>query len=249
MYNAEKFDIMSIDEKHRYFMDSCGKLRRKGVFKLWKDLAEILDVSPNSISGAKNMNPDYLTSSLLVKLEDLLSSSGESSILISNFTNSNVVGNGQLHVNSPQPPESPEEQSPDEDMVPVIPTNLYKESEVNIVEYINDNEENVQWSPAVQQFPKTDVFYTVQTMAMYPHLHQGDILALKAVKRSTPIVNGELYAVDSVDLGILVRFIYDRGDRIELRGSESSDRFEPIFIDKADVYNIFRVVGLIRTNI
>lgn len=160
-----------------------------------------------------------------------------------------ATGQGRINNYGLPPQITPAEPDSEEDLIPVIPTNLYKEADVNIVEYINDEENVVPMSPAVQQFPKTDMFYSVQTMAMYPHLHQGDILALKAVKKKTPIVNGELYAVDSIDLGILVRFIYDRGDRIELKGSEKADRFESFFIDKEDIYNIFRVVGLIRTNI
>ena len=170
----------------------------------------------------------------------------ERSVQISNFSHSNVVGHGQININSSQ---SIDDQEQEENMVPVIPTNLYKETDVNIVDYINDEDNDIQLSPAVQQFPKTDLYYTVQTMAMYPHLHQGDIVALKTVKRWTPIVNGELYAIDTIDLGILVRFAYDRGDKIELRSSEDEKRFESFTIEKNDIYNIFRVVGLIRTNI
>lgn len=207
-------------------------------------LADRLGVHINTIqnweSGKRIPNTKYTMLCNVLREED------SHAVTISHFSHSNVVGQGQMSVGSHS---QVDEQLQEEDMVPVIPTNLYKESEVNIVEYINDEENDIHHSPAVQQFPKTDLYYTVQTMAMYPHLHQGDILALKEVKRKTPIVNGELYAVDTVDLGILVRFVYDRGEQIELRGSEKADRFEPFFLDKEDIYNMFRVVGLIRTNI
>lgn len=208
-------------------------------------LADLLGVHINTVqnweSGKKIPNTKY---PILCKMLNEM----ESKVEISHFSHSNVAtGQGQININGMQQPDDQEQ--PEEDLVPVIPTNLYKEADVNIVEYIQDVDNVVQMSPAVQQFPKTDMFYTVQTMAMYPHLHQGDILALKALKKRTPIVNGELYAVDTVDLGILVRFIYDRGDKIELKGSEKSDRFESFFINKDDIYNYFRVVGLIRTNI
>lgn len=177
----------------------------------------------------------------------MLNNADSHAISITHSPHTNVAtGQSQININSPQ---CAEEQTQEEDMVPVIPTNLYKESDVNIMEYMENEENEFTTSPAVQQFPKTDLFYTVQTMAMYPHLHQGDILALKAVKKRTPIVNGELYAVDTVDLGVLVRFIYDRGEQIELRGSEKADRSESFFLNKDDIYTIFRVVGLIRTNI
>lgn len=138
----------------------------------------------------------------------------------------------------------------DNSMVPVIPQNLYKETEVNILDYVTNPEEDVQMAHPVQQFPKTTCYYQVQTKAMFPLFYQGDILALKVISKSAPIVNGEVYAIDSNELGIIVRLAYDRGDHIEMRSpKEVEERFEPFAIDKKDIYNIFRVVGLIRTNI
>ena len=219
-----------------------------------EDLAYFWDVAKSFISQVENGKsklPDDKLTELLNNDKGwdvcMLVSDDEPKVEISHFSHSNVAtGRSQININGSM---QPEEQLQEEDMVPVIPTKLYKESDVNILEYVNDEDNNVHMTPAIQQFPKTDMFYTVQTMAMYPHLHQGDILALKALKKSTPIVNGELYAIDTVDLGILVRFIYDRGDKIELKGSEKDDRFESFFLDKEDIYNYFRVVGLVRTNI
>lgn len=246
MYNTDKFDRMTLDEKHEFFMESYGKLRKLGVIRKWYEFAELLDVSANSISGAKNKNPDYLTSSLLAKVDDALSSYGDQSITITHSPHTNVAtGHGQIAIGSAQE----DVPIPDEDMIPVIPMKLYKEADVNILEYVQDEGNDVQMTPAIQQFPKTDCIYSVQTMAMYPHLHQGDLIALKAIPKDKPIVNGEMYAVDTKDLGILVRFAYDRGDRIELRNSDEAKRFEPFFLSKADIYTIFRVVGMIRTNI
>lgn len=133
------------------------------------------------------------------------------------------------------------------EMVPVIPENLYKEVNVDILEYLSDGEHRIRTSPAVQQFPRTTCFYVVHTIAMYPHLHEGDILALKALPPTAPIVNGELYAVDTSDLGLVIRFAYDRGDCIEMKSSQ--ERFETFKIKKDSIYSVFRIVGLIRSNI
>lgn len=132
-------------------------------------------------------------------------------------------------------------------MIPVIPENLYKEVNVDILEFLRNGENKFRTTPAVQQFPKTTCFYVVHTIAMYPHLHEGDVLALKALPPTAPIVNGELYAVDTSDLGLVIRFAYDRGDCIEMRSSQ--ERFESFEIKKETVYSIFRIVGLIRSNI
>lgn len=224
-----EFDVKSVREAHNLTQQM---------------LADLMSVHINTV---QNWEKQCRMPDAKYKLLCRLLGDNENQAHISHFTHSNVnVGPGQININGQR---IVDDQSQGGSMVPVIPTNLYKENDVNILEFINDEDNVVPLSPAVQQFPKTDLFYTVQTMAMYPHLHQGDILALKAVKRETPIVNGELYAVDTIDLGILVRFTYDRGEQIELRGSEDEHRFEPFFVKKQDVYNIFRVVGLVRTNI
>ena len=133
------------------------------------------------------------------------------------------------------------------DMVPVIPENLYKEVNVDILEYLRDGAHKVRTTPAVQQFPSTTCFYVVHTIAMYPHLHEGDILALKALPPTAPIVNGELYAVDTSDLGLVIRFTYDRGEYLEMKAQQ--ERFESFQIRKESIYSVFRIVGLIRSNI
>lgn len=239
---------MELKDKVRIIEESIRTLQARGIIKTQEDFAELIHVNPKSLSAAKKGNKDYCTDSLVGKIQAYMNDI-DRNISIAHSPINVATGQGRINNYGLPPQITPAEPDSEEDLIPVIPTNLYKEADVNIVEYINDEENVVPMSPAVQQFPKTDMFYSVQTMAMYPHLHQGDILALKAVKKKTPIVNGELYAIDSIDLGILVRFIYDRGDRIELKGSEKSDRFESFFIDKEDIYNIFRVVGLIRTNI
>ena len=233
---------MELQDKVRIIEESIHILQARGIIKTQEDFAEILHVNPKSLSAAKK---GYCTDSLVGKIQAYMADL-DRNISINYSPNSNIAtGQSQINIGASQTAE----EHLQEDMVPVIPTNLYKEADVNIMEYMENEDNEFTTRPAGQQFPKTDLFYTVQTMAMYPHLHQGDILALKAVKKRTPIVNGELYAVDTVDLGVLVRFIYDRGDKIELKGSEKTDRFESFFLNKEDIYTIFRVVGLIRTNI
>ena len=133
------------------------------------------------------------------------------------------------------------------DMVPVIPENLCKEVNVDIRKYLKKGEHRIRTSPAVLQFPTTTCFYVVQTVAMYPHLHEGDILALKVLPSNAPIVNGELYAVNCSELGLIVRFAYDRGDSLEMRAQQ--ERFESFRIMKDTIYSVFRIVGLIRSDI
>lgn len=232
--------------KQQILNDAYNTLRIAGIIKTWKDFAELLDINKTCLSAAKNGQEQYLTDSLISKVTTLMDFYKESKGI--QISHSNIAtDHSQITVESK---DKEKESNVQLEMVPVIPQNLYKETDVNILEYVTDEDSDVQMSPAVHQFPSTTCYYQVVTSAMYPHFHQGDILALKKLDRTAPIVNGEVYAIDTVNLGILVRFAYDRGDRIEMRSTpESEKRFETFFIDKKDIFTIFRVVGLLRTNI
>ena len=225
--------------------DSYNDLRARGIVKTQGEFARMLGITERSLSAAKHGKPGYCTDAMAERVLAMVRKYDKDISIVQSPHSNVATGNSTITISSPEG----EKQDITEDMIPVIPTNIYKESDVNIVEYINDEDNDVQMTPAVQQFPKTTCFYSVQTMAMYPHFHQGDILALKVIRRQAPIVNGEVYAVDTKDLGILIRFVYDRGDSIEMRNSEQTNRFESFLIKKEDIYNIFRVVGMIRTNI
>ena len=236
MDNSTKIQIL--DDAYRTALAS-------GIVKNKKEFANYVGVDRSGLSAAMNGNEKYLTDSLIAKV---ISAMNHPNVNISHSPNTNVAtGQSQITIETDQ--RRPADNQ-DVDMIPVIPQNLYKESDVNILEYVTDEDADVQMSPAVQQFPSTTCYYQVVTSAMFPHFHQGDILALKAISRSAPIVNGEVYAIDTKELGILVRFAYDRGDSVEMRSTpERQDRFESFLIHKSDIYTIFRVVGLIRTNI
>lgn len=232
-------------QKIDFVKSALTSLKLKGIIKNQAEFAELLGVNSTCLSAAINGNERYLTDNLLSKVASL-TREYQTNISLNHSPNSQVVS-GNNNIVSPQRSSLPHDND-ETQLVPIIPTNIYKETDINTLEYINEND--VQMSPAVQQFPKTTCFYVVNTMAMYPHFHQGDILALKRISKNVPIVNGEVYAVDTIELGILFRFVYDRGDHIELRSDKQNmEHYESFRVPKADIYNLFRIVGLIRTNV
>lgn len=239
--------MLTTQEKISIIKDSFNTLRARGIVKTQGDFARILNISERTLSAAKHGADGYCTENLIEKIQAIMAEH-DRQISISHSPHTNVAtGQGQITIEADA---GKTEVTSDVEMIPVIPQNLYKETNVNILKYVTDEDADVQMSPAVQQFPSTTCYYQVATIAMYPHFHQGDILALKAINKNVPIVNGEVYAIDTIDLGILVRFAYDRGDKIEMRPTnERSDHFEPFFIPKDQIYTIFRIVGLIRTSI
>lgn len=219
---------MDFDDRVVIFNDSFSELRARGIVKNYTEFAQFVGSSKNTISAAKNGNPDFLTDSLVGKIQDAM-------------RKADIMTEEQPAIPHSHP-------HGDSHLVPVIPYKLYNETGVDILKYISDPESSdVQRSKAIAQFASTSCYYFVNTSAMQPHFFPSDLLALKEVNKNAPIVNGESYLINTYDLGIILRFVYDRGDELELRSN--TDRYESFLIKKESIVNIFRVIGLIRTNI
>lgn len=228
------FTDTTIDNKVQYLNSCYQKLRAEHAVKSWSDFADILLVNRSVLSSAKNGNPKALTDSLISKVQGLMARYEEKE----DRANVHAAQNSPMMLSHAEPAN----------MVPVIPYKLYNEVGVNVLDYINDTRNvDVQRSQAIAQFASTSCYYFVNTTAMQPHFYPSDLLALKEVSREAPIVNGEAYLVNTLDLGVILRYIYDRGDHIELHST--AERFEHFNVPKDDIVNLFRVIGLIRTNI
>ncbi len=74
----------------------------------------------------------------------------------------------------------------------------------------------------------------------------GDVVALKDIKRSGIVINGNVYVIDTFSMGLVFRVVIDRGDSFECRALGDSDRYKVFFIPKNDVIRVFRLKGLFR---
>lgn len=191
--------------------------------------------------------PEYTLRNILQGKVQKISEKVAEAIVVT-FTKYNklwlLTGEGPMMGTAADPlPSAPQ---PGPVTVPIIPHKLYNETQVDVLNYLSNPANNVPFSEAVPHFPTFDCYYYVNTSAMEPHFYPSDLLALKKVSPSAPIVNGEAYLINSFELGIILRFVYDRGDQIEL--CSSSERYESFFIKKSDIVAILRIIGLVRTN-
>lgn len=226
---------MSFEDKMMIFSDSFTSLRARGIIKTYQDFAELLDVSKNSISAAKNGNEEYLTENLISKIKGLMKQYD---------TEKHVDGYGE--------PKTKEMTLRDEQgihLVPTIPYKAYKEIGVDLQEYLNSQSPDLHMSPSIAQFARTDCHYFVGSDAMLPHLHQSDVLALKRMPDQAQVINGEIYVVNSRYNGLIARFVYDDGDHLILKASDEQTRYTPMRLPKDDIFGLYRVLGLVRTNI
>lgn len=131
--------------------------------------------------------------------------------------------------------------------IPVIPADLYNEPEVDVYEYILDQETDME--PAVKQFPKTDMYYRIKSRAMENYICSGDILALTAYPQGQErIVPGDPYVVDTNTNGLVTRLLYNHPDGFLAR-SHNPERYPDFVITREEILRIYRIVGLLRINV
>lgn len=215
---------------HNMTIAECFEwLRHKKIVKTQEDFANLIPANRSTISRAMSGDSRCNTASLIHK----------ANMVVARYMDT---------------PEDTTQREMDtlgagyeDNLVPIIPYRLYKEREVNIYDYITNPDNIVQRTAPVTQFPTTDCYYFVNDYAMQPHFHPSDVLALKKVATSAPIINGEVYVLNTSELGLIIRYVYDKGETLEL--VSSLDRYTPFEIPKEQIYSIFRIVGLMRTNI
>lgn len=220
---------MDFAEKMRIFNDSFQSLRAKGVIKTYQDFAEMLGVSKNSVSAAKNGNETYLTDSLISKIQGLVSEQEKS--LVTNEE-------GDLSAFA----------APYKNMrcVPTIPIHAYRAVNFDVMEYFNQTNDDVKMSPIVMQFPGTDCYYFVNSEDMMPYLRTNDLLCLSRLPKEAKVTNGDICIINTKYQGILERFVYEDGDALLLKSSQ--ERWTDMRIPKSEIFSVFRILGSIRTN-
>lgn len=142
--------------------------------------------------------------------------------------------------------ESHPELSHDED-IPVIPARLFRAPEINIYEYVMSST-SVDRLPPVPHFQKHDMFATCPGDAMAPRICRGYLLALRRMPIDATIINGEIYVVDTKSNGMFIRRIVDTGNGLTFI-AENQQEFPDFELPYSEVYNIFRVVGVLIANI
>lgn len=134
-----------------------------------------------------------------------------------------------------------------EDDIPVIPARIFRAPEINTYEYVM-NSSSVDRLPPVPHFQKHDMFALCPGDAMAPRICRGYLMALRRMPMDSTIINGEIYVVDTISNGMFLRKIVDNGNGLTFI-AENQAEFPDFELPYSDVINIFRVVGVLITNI
>ena len=162
-----------------------------------------------------------------------------------------LTGEGPMF--DPKSSESHEyhlEESPElnhDNDIPVIPARLFRAPEIDTYEYVM-NSSSVERLPHVPHFQKHDLFATCPGDAMAPRICRGYLLALRKMPKDATIINGEIYVVDTWSQGMFLRRIVDNGQGLTFIAENQND-FPDFELPYSDVMNVFRVVGVLVTNL
>ena len=133
---------------------------------------------------------------------------------------------------------------------PIVPLNLYQETNVNLNDYMRRHRSQLSFSHTVYSISNYDCVYTVITEAMIPNIKAGDRLALKRMEHGATIINGVVYVLDTISNGLLLRLLYDEPSEPDNYICRAfNERYTEISIKKNDVFDVYKVVGLLRASI
>lgn len=139
-------------------------------------------------------------------------------------------------------------QTAEDEVRPLIPMSLYKQQNIDVYEkIIIEKKEGVELIPYFAGFSDFQLYMEVQDEAMLPDFKVGDRVALSAMPKNTYILNGNIYAIDTLNHGLFLRILIDRDKDYECQSTNNQSRYVSFRVPKADVVRIFRVMGLIRT--
>ncbi len=131
--------------------------------------------------------------------------------------------------------------------IPLVPARLFRAPEINIYDYVT-NSPNITRLPPVPHFQKHDLFARCPGDAMAPRIQRGYLLALRRLEPGTPIINGEIYAVDTKSNGMFVRKVTDTGDSYTFV-AENPDQYPDFTLPHSEIINIFRLIGMLISNV
>lgn len=239
--------------------------KKQGIVDLNKEFGVLLGYQKDSIlssmlGGSRDIPQNMgrkIKSSILPSLNLEWWETGNGEMLeqgnitaINNGTVSGTMTTAHTIINNaPAPPiiteEAGEVEEPEElEEIPVVPRCIYTEPNVNILEYVQNND--VQMSPRIHQLSQYDLCYMVVNDEMSPYICAGDRIYLWAYPegKERKIIDGRVYSVDTKLNGVLTRQLY------KLDNGFLAKSFNPRYADEVleweDIYRVYRIVGVLR---
>ena len=206
------------------------------------DIAEVLDITQSAVSNQLNGRPFGINSAKKWSKAFGFSvnwlTTGEGSMFTKKPTN--ILRADAHEIMGPKHHY--------DDEIPVVPAWMFRAPNVDIYKAVMEDD-LVETLPIVPHFSKHELFARCPGDAMSPRIRRGHLMALTRLDQDAPIVNGEIYAVNTKSQGMLVRRIKDNRNGTWTCSPCDLDHFQPFDISRDDVITVFKIVGVLITNI
>lgn len=230
-----------------------------------KDFAQKMCANPSALSSAFSGRENYLTESLCKRVVDafpqisldwLLNGNGSMVVGGSPISKHDVAISGNNITNSPNScnvaggdlifPSQRETALHEVEILPMVPANIAIKQDLDVWKYMSETKVETCRYPSFPMFPDVKLYYTVRLDAMSPRFEPGDVLALVPFPEHGTIIAGNPYIVDTYSMGFVFRLVYNRGDSLECKATNTESIYEDFLIEKTDVIRLYRVLGLVR---
>lgn len=143
------------------------------------------------------------------------------------------------------PTDTPTPPAPSEldELIPIVPRDVAMMPNTSIWEYMQTSTD-VNAQPKVHQFPRYDFYFQCVTDAMRPEIYAGDLLGIRKLEPTAPLINGETYVFDTKSAGMQIRMLEEKEDGY--LATAHNDRYKDTFFPRSEVLSIFTIVGLVR---
>lgn len=142
-------------------------------------------------------------------------------------------------------PKAPEPLPANAEIIPIVPSEVSGEMGIDIRKYVEKNADELDSIDPTKLLKNPDIAEQVAGTSMLPTFAPGDVVFIKFLPDKAKIIDGKTYYFDLRTLPTMIRKVkFEQGDRLRLVAKNPA--FADIIINRSDILNIGRVIGMFR---
>lgn len=212
-----------------------------------KELGDILNVAQSQVSLMTNGRRDITQS----HIDLLINHFGKD--VVDHYTISDDIADAFKTPQSRQmqvsilPAEVVEEvkaEIEEAESVPIVPEEVSSKPDFNIKEYIKNNEDELERINPSKLLQGAELAEKILGASMLPTFAPGDIVFARFLQDKNHLIDGKTYYFDLNNRPTMIRTVKIEGDKLRLVALHPN--FGDIVINRSEVLNVAKIVGLLR---
>lgn len=131
------------------------------------------------------------------------------------------------------------------EIIPIVPSEVAGEMGIDIRKYVEKNADELDSIDPTKLLKNPDIAEQVAGTSMLPTFAPGDVVFIKFLPDKAKIIDGKTYYFDLCPLPTMIRKVkFESEDRLRLVAKNPA--FADIIINRSDILNIGRVIGMYR---